>query len=194
MCGPTGLFGALHRYRVPSQLRNPGMTPIVPQLSFVLSNLAMVHGGGGAFRGWKDPRSPDESCSSPLLLVGFGRLMENHGTFRPASWVLDPFAGSGSLLIPAAHLGAVRRRLCLAFPLPSWRRHRLCLVSPLPSWPRHRLCLVSPPPSRPRHRLRLLLPLPSWPRHRLRRVSPPPSRPRHRLSIAALWSSGAVGD
>ena len=41
----------------------------------------------------------------------------------------------------ALRLNAVRHRLCLVFPLPSWPRHRLRLVFPLPSWLRHRLSL-----------------------------------------------------
>ena len=36
----------------------------------------------------------------------------------------------------------VKHCLCLAFPLPLWRRQFLCLAFPLPSWPRQFLCLV----------------------------------------------------
>ena len=63
------------------------------------------------------------------------------------------------------------RRLCLAFPLPSRRRHCLCHAFPLYSRLRQRRCLVFTLSVRRRHCLCHAFPLPSRPRQRLHLVS-----------------------
>eukprot|EP01052_Picozoa_sp_SAG31_P031754 SAG31_NODE_3401_length_4314_cov_2.157770_4_plen_302_part_00 len=84
LCGPQGLFATLSRFRIPAQVKNPGLTPVKPELAFVMTNLAQIHGGDG--------------------FVKHDTLAEHQ--IGP-SWVLDPYAGSGSLLVPSAHFGAM---------------------------------------------------------------------------------------
>ena len=66
-CTAPRLLRELRRYHV-AQRPLQGLTPIKPELAFVMSNLARL---------------------------------------RRSGTVLDPFCGSGSLLIPAAHIGAL---------------------------------------------------------------------------------------